>query len=124
MNAIISFIACLPEAEGAWKGRRSGIEQKCCVPNKSPGASEVVSCPKSFVPFLSITLLILVARHSVKMKLLACLSLTFPFAFAFPTAENFAKLSPSASEIHDLITRLQHEKRLVADLSGKPIDGV
>ena len=100
-----------------------GIEQEdCCHISPWSGKSFVsskvirsISQHRSFYPGRSVA--------ACKMQLLACLSLTLSVVSAFPTAENFAKLSPSIAEVQDLVGRLQHEKRLVADPSGKPIDG-
>ena len=57
------------------------------------------------------------------MQLLTCLSLTLSVVFAFPTAEYLSKLHPSVGEVQDVAKRLQHEKRLIAELGWKPIDG-
>jgi hypothetical protein len=54
------------------------------------------------------------------MQLLACLSLTISFVCAFPTAENVAKLGLSGHDLDNVVTRLQHNKRLVSN--GRPIE--
>jgi hypothetical protein len=57
------------------------------------------------------------------MQLLACLSLTLSVISAFPTVDNLLKLKPSVGELQDVVKRLESEKRFIAELVWKPIDG-
>ncbi|KIW01592.1 uncharacterized protein PV09_07064 [Verruconis gallopava] len=60
----------------------------------------------------------------MKMAWLASLLLTLPslsLVHGFPTAESFARLAPSETDIHKALVHLR-EKRQLANFSGQPID--